>query len=227
MKVLKRSVKIFFRVLVSFFIFLISYALLAFGLSRISVNNKMIQKTPGIDIYILSNGVHTDIVVPVKNEIFDWTTKVSPELTLSKNNKLNYLAIGWGDKGFYLNTPTWADLKFSTAFKAATGLSSSAMHCTFYKEMKVNGKCKKIMISEEDYKVLIAKISESFQKQNEQFIPIITKAVYGKNDVFYEAIGSYNLFYTCNTWSNSILKKANQKAALWTVSEAGIFQHYE
>jgi len=227
MKVVKRSVKIIYRILVSFFCFLIVYALLAFGLSRISINSEVIQKEPLIEIYILSNGIHTDIVVPVKNELYDWTTRISPNLTLSKINNLNFLAIGWGDKGFYLNTPTWADLKFSTAFKATTGLSSSAMHCTFYKEMKVNAKCKKIMVSKENYKILIAEISKSFQEQKEQFIPIITEAVYGENDIFYEAKGSYSLFFTCNTWANSILKKANQKAALWTPYEGGIFQHYE
>jgi hypothetical protein len=50
---------------------------------------------------------------------------------------------------------------------------------------------------------------------------------YGKHAAFYEAKGSYNLFYTCNTWANQALKAANQKAALWTVLDKGIFYHYE
>jgi hypothetical protein len=56
---------------------------------------------------------------------------------------VNYLAFGWGDKGFYLNTPEWADLKVSTALNAAFGLSSSAIHSTFYKKLRENETCKK------------------------------------------------------------------------------------
>jgi len=56
--------------------------------------------------------------IPTQNEFIDWTTKVSPDDTKGKK-KGDWLAFGWGDKGFYLNTPTWADLKFSTAVKAA------------------------------------------------------------------------------------------------------------
>jgi hypothetical protein len=46
------------------------------------------------------------------------------------------------------------------------------------------------------------------------------------NDSFYEAKGAYTLFYTCNTWANNGLKAINQKAALWTATDRGIFQHY-
>jgi hypothetical protein len=44
---------------------------------------------------------------------------------------------------------------------------------------------------------------------------------------FYNAKGRYSLFYTCNTWANQALKSANQKAALWTIFDFGIFQHYK
>ena len=50
---------------------------------------------------------------------------------------------------------------------------------------------------------------------------------YGQKDAFYEAKGSYSLFYTCNTWANNALKAANQKASLWTVYDKGIFCHYK
>ncbi|MDI9310719.1 MAG: TIGR02117 family protein [Limnohabitans sp.] len=227
---MKKLFKLLLKLTLGFIAFILIYIVLAFGLSKIPVNNldsRTAIPPSNIEIFILSNGVHTDIVVPVKNEICDWFKKVNPEYTIAKDSLSTYLAMGWGDKGFYLETPTWDDLKFSTAFKAATGLSTSAMHCTFYKTMKVGKDCKSIMISESDYKSLIEYIQKSFQQQGENFIPIVTNAVYGKNDVFYEANGSYNLFYTCNTWTNSALKAANQKAALWTPYEGGIFQHYE
>ena len=50
---------------------------------------------------------------------------------------------------------------------------------------------------------------------------------YPQLNSFYEAKGSYSFFYTCNTWANNGLKAMGQKAALWTPSDFGIFQHYK
>ena len=58
-------------------------------------------------------------------------SKCCAENTKSKDSTAEYLAFGWGDKGFYLDTPEWSDLKASTAFKAAFALGNSAMHTTF------------------------------------------------------------------------------------------------
>lgn len=227
---MKKTFKYIIKIVIGLLFFIGLYVLSAFGLSKITVNSTDYKTTitpKNIQIFILSNGVHTDIVVPVKNSCYDWSKKVKYEYTTAKDSIQKYLALGWGDRGFYLETPTWADLKFSTAFKATTGLSKSAMHCTYYKKMKLGGNCKSIQISEEEYKSLISYIENSFQLNNQEFVKIDTDAVYGKNDAFYEAKGSYSLFNTCNTWTNNALKAANQKAALWTPHEGGIFYHYQ
>lgn len=223
MKILKKLLKYFAIFILSLFAYLLIVTLLSF----VSVNYDVAQNQEEIPIYILTNGVHTDIVLPIKNEHHDWSSQLKFEHTKSKDTTYQYVALGWGDKGFYLETPTWADLKVSTAVKAASGLSTSAMHVTFYKHLKENQSCKKIQISLENYKKLIAFINESFQTKSGEFLKIETNAVYGKHDVFYEANGSYSLFYTCNSWANQALKAANQKAALWTISDSGIFRHYK
>ncbi|WP_374539921.1 TIGR02117 family protein [Flavobacterium sp.] len=217
------------------YIGLFLFALLMYGivvtlLSFIPVNSydsRTLIPAQKIEIYLLTNGVHTDIVLPVKNEYFDWSKQVKYIDTKAKDSTAQFMAIGWGDKGFYLETPTWADLKASTALKAATGLSSSALHVTFYKNMKEGVDCKKITIDSNEYKKLIVFINDSFQLNNDNVTKINTEAVYGENDAFYEAKGSYSLFYTCNTWANQALKAANQKAALWTITDSGIFRHYK
>lgn len=223
MKILKKLLKYFAIFILSLFAYLLIVTLLSF----VSVNEDVTVNQEEIPIYILTNGVHTDIVLPIKNEHHDWSTQLKFEHTKSKDTTYQYVALGWGDKGFYLETPTWADLKASTAIKAASGLSTSAMHVTFYKHLKENQSCKKIQISLENYKKLVAFIKETFQTKSGEFLKIETNAVYGKHDVFYEANGSYSLFYTCNSWANQALKAANQKAALWTISDSGIFRHYE
>ena len=222
-----KTIKKLLKYLAIFILSLVTYLLIVTLLSFVSVNEDLVENQKEIPIYILTNGVHTDIVLPIKNEHHDWSTQLKFEHTKSKDTTYQYVALGWGDKGFYLETPTWADLKASTAIKAASGLSTSAMHVTFYKHLKENQSCKKIQISLENYKKLVEFIKESFQTKSGEFLKIETDAVYGKHDVFYEANGSYSLFYTCNSWANQALKATNQKAALWTISDSGIFRQYD
>lgn len=204
------------------------YVALGYFLPFIEVSAKDDGQKKEIPVYIYTNGVHTDIVMPVKNDVQDWSTKIPFSNTKSKSTDYNYVGIGWGDKGFYLDTPTWADLKFSTAFKAAFWLSESAMHCTFYKTMKEGDDCKKIMISRDQYKKLVDFVDAKFDKdQNGNYNLVPTNAVYGSNDAFYDAQGKYSFLNTCNTWANNALKAADQKAAFWTPSDYGIFLHYK
>uniref|UniRef100_UPI00404A5BFC TIGR02117 family protein n=1 Tax=Flavobacterium sp. TaxID=239 RepID=UPI00404A5BFC len=226
MKTLKKTFKILLKSVLGIVAFLVVYAIVILFTSVISINENVVETNNNIPIYILSNGVHTDVVVPLKNEIKDWSKDISYLHTKAKDSTRNLLAFGWGDRGFYLDTPTWADLKFSTAAKAVTGLSSSAMHITFHRNLKENASCKKILLSKVQYKKLMNYFENSFQLNEMNKIQQIGTHSYGKNDAFYEAKGSYNLFYTCNTWANQALKSANQKAALWTVLDKGIFCHY-
>lgn len=227
MKLVKTFFKIIGKTVLGIIAFLLLYVASVFLISKITVNSNVSQKDKSINIFILTNGVHTDIVVPVKNNTKDWTKEIKFKETTAKDSLATYLAFGWGDKGFYLETPDWSDLKASTALKAATGLSSSAMHTTFYKNLKEGENCKKIKISTEEYEKLTNFISESFKRDSNLEVAWISGHSYGKNDAFYEAKGSYNLFYTCNTWANNALKSANQKASLWTVYDKGIFCHYQ
>ena len=125
------------------------YLLCGFLIPYIKIDEEKVTEPETVEAYILTNGVHTDLVVPVKSEQIDWSKEIPFENTRSKRTDFKYLSIGWGDKGFYLDTPTWADLKFSTAFKAAFWLSESAMHCTFYDKMIEGEDCKKITLTKD------------------------------------------------------------------------------
>jgi conserved hypothetical protein len=203
------------------------YLALAFFLSRIEVSAEN-SRGNDITIYILSNGVHTDIVVPVRSPLIDWGKELKIENTKARDTSLmQYIGIGWGDKGFYLETPTWADLKFKTAFNAAFGLSTSAVHATYLKNVTESSYCVKLNLSTEQYGRLVKYIDTSFQKdKNGHYRHIVTNANYGNNDAFYEANNRYTLFNTCNTWTNKGLKICGQKACLWTPFDKGILYQY-
>lgn len=225
--ILKKLLRYTLKIVLGFTAFILFYLFAAYCLSRITVDKEANTKEE-LAIYILTNGVHTDLVVPIKNELYDWSNEVKFGNTASKDSGYNFLAMGWGDKGFYLETPQWKDLKASVAFKAAFALGNTAIHATFYKTMKEGEKCRKIMISKEQYLRLTNYITASFQKDKDgHFMNIVTTAVYGKDDAFYEANGSYSMLHTCNTWANSGLKKSGQKCCLWTPFDTGIFLKYK
>ncbi len=204
------------------------YIVCALIIPLIPVQKKATTEKADIAIYIFTNGVHTDLVMPIKSKQIDWSEKILFENTTSKSSDFKYVGIGWGDKGFYLDTPTWAELEVTTAFYAAFWLGDSAMHCTFYKSIKEAEDIKKIMITDSQYRDLIRFVDSKFDKNSAgQNILIPTDAVYSADDAFYEAQGSYSFLYTCNTWTNDALKVAGQKAALWTPTDFGIFQHYK
>lgn len=227
LKTIKKSLKYLGYSLLFLLAFVGLYLLMAALLSRIPTAAEKGQAQE-VEIFLLTNGVHTDIVMPLKNDQADWTTYFNPANTLAKDSSARYLSLGWGDKGFYLETPTWADLTFPTAFKAAFGLSHAAVHATFYRQMKLGEDCKRILISREQYGRLAAYVVNTLKKTPEGLSMYIdTDANYGKFDAFYEANGSYHLFHTCNTWANNGLKACGQKACLWTPFDKGIFYQYK
>jgi len=150
------------------------------------------------------------------NYSYDWNNFITQENNKSLLHGAKYIAFGWGDKGFYLNTPTWGDLTFNTAFKAAFGLSSSAMHVTYYSQMTENEYCVKMVLCEFQYRELIKNIQNKFKKNSSDLILINTDQNYGQYDSFYEANGTYSIFYTCNVWVTETLKNSKMKAGYWT-----------
>lgn len=200
------------------------YIVFSFIISEIPVNRDFKQTKNGISIYVKSNGVHTDIIVPLKNQHENWTKFVDPSETTSNNFSYNWAAFGWGDKGFYLATRTWNELKVSVALSAILGLNETAMHVTFYEQIKEGKMCEKVNISIIQYKMLVNQIKNQFKTKNPKRI---RNECYGNNDSFYNAKGSYSMFSTCNTWANSVLKKSEIKACLWTPMDSAILRKHE
>ena len=224
----KRVIRWALKILGVFLLLIAVYFISALGFSSISVNSDFKQcEKDAVEIHILTNGVHTDLVLPFQNQYMDWSGFVDPADTRLGGTSPLQVAFGWGDKGFYLQTKTWDDLKFSTAFNALFYLSSSAMHVTFYNGLRESESCRKICISKYSYLKLVNYIRESFSVDSAGIPRQIVGASYSGNDSFYEAKGTYSLFFTCNTWANKGLKAADLKACLWTPFDSGIFQKYQ
>lgn len=165
-----------------------------------------------VEIFIQSNGVHTDVVVPFKNELMDWSTFIDTNY-FEKNDRISHIAFGWGDKGFFLDTPTWAELKLSTALNAIFLPSPCAMHVEL-KESKpiVADRVKIAHVDQQHYQNLVQHIQSSFVLDNERPI-VIDGTSYWGTDRFFEAHDNYHMLNTCNSWTNGAIKSAGLKTA--------------
>jgi uncharacterized protein (TIGR02117 family) len=208
--------------------FIALWALIAWISGKIPVAAQKTDAPKTVTIWLKTNGMHADIVVPARNAQKDWTADVSPANTLGKSADVQWLGIGWGDKGFYMNTPTWADLTVPVAFRAVTGLGGTAMHCTYYPSLTADSATVPIFITEVQYAHLIDYINTEFDRDATGNVQLIqTDQQYGQTDAFYEANGLYSIFKTSNTWTNTALKAAGQRACLWTLFDDPMFDKYK
>lgn len=207
-------------------LFIGGYISIEYALSHITLNVKPVEQTYAYRIYLKSNGAHTDIVLPIRNSVVEWGKFFNPKDTLGKKENFNYISIGWGDKGFYLNTPTWRDLKLKTAIIAAIGVGEAALHITYYDDIKEDELTKSLLITQSQYDSIVKTVKNSLILKENNPIYINTTAQYSQNDAFYEAKGSYSLLHTCNTWTNNTLKEARLKHAFWVAFDEGLLRLY-
>ncbi|MDH5383037.1 MAG: TIGR02117 family protein [Cyclobacteriaceae bacterium] len=222
MKKLKLILKVFLGIVV----FFVLYLLLAYLLPFISVNNDFKEDPDGVDLFVISNGVHTDICIPIQSTSIKWEDFLDYNSFQGEKNSFKYLSFGWGDKGFYLHTPTWADLTVKTAVTAVLLPSTTAMHISVYPGEPLQAdKVRKLKISRKQLLKIEKFILKSFQQINKKAVIIKGYRYPELNDNFYEANGYYSLFKTCNSWTNQVLKEGGIKTALWSPFDTGILRH--
>ena len=212
------------RVVLGFLLVVIAYAIIGTLLSLVPMNG---QPPPVGDVvvYLRTNGAHTDIVVPTQTERIDWSKVAPPDDTASKMQG-TYLAFGWGAQDFYLNVQEWEDLTCAVALRAISGMGGTALHTVYVYEPAEDADCRRLMLSATQYDMLVKYILESGKRNEAGAFVRIPHEGYSANDAFYEGVGRYSPFFTCNTWANSALKACGQKCCLWTALSYPIFWKY-
>ncbi|QCK14460.1 TIGR02117 family protein [Mangrovivirga cuniculi] len=213
-----KYLKLFFKVIFSLLLLPLIYFLIAIILTWIPVNNDFDSSAGENQIYLSTNGVHADIIIPI--DYFD-SAFINQ---LDTNPTVEYLSFGWGDENFYLNTTTWADLTVKNAITALFVDSPTLIHLTKYSN--VSDHWVKTNINHQQLGKLKSQIVSSFEYDNGK-VQLLEGAGYHSNDNFYKATGSYNLFNTCNSWTNKVLKNSGLRACVWTPFDFGIINKYE
>jgi uncharacterized protein (TIGR02117 family) len=178
-------------------------------------NGGWTEPDQGVTIFVRTNGVHTWIMVPVVAAGVDWRSVAPAEHIREPLRSGNYLAIGYGNRDFYLNTPTWGDLSLRTALAAAVGRGSSLVHVEHERDPVEDEYQKPLRLAPDQYRRLAAHLRDSFDLAQGRSVPLLGHG-YGPADVFYEGRGLYNAYRTCNEWTGEALRAAGVRTGLWT-----------
>lgn len=199
------------------------YFLAVLAGSLIPANAGWTPPAAGIPVFIRTNGVHTWIMAPTVNAEMDWRPYAPTRDVRDPAGADEYVAIGFGNREFYLETPTWADLRLSTALAAGLGLGSGLVHVEHEPMPRVDRDHRPILMRPEEYRRLAAFLRSSFALKDGRTVPLIGRG-YGAHDVFYEGQGRYDVFRTCNEWTGAALRHAGIRTGLWTPLEWSVMR---
>ena len=181
---------------------------------------------PFITVAVLSNGAHTDLLLPALIPFAGAggrTPLVWPDIFpvpdgLEARAPSLYIYIGWGQREFYLNTPTWEDVRLPLLLRAAVG-AKAALHVEYGLAPNLAGfesQYAVLRLTPEEYAALAQYILGYTPRGPGGQALRISAPGYGAFDAFYEAEGSFSLLNTCNTWAARALRAAGQAAPRWT-----------
>ena len=205
-----------------FALVLLAYPLAGIGGSLIPANSAWREPDSGVTLYVHDNGIHTGLVLPRRNAIADWSDLVRPEHLANPRYASDWLLFGWGDRAFYLETPTWADLRPGTAIAALFGSDASLVHVDHVARPQSADDLRPLTVTPEQYRHIAAAIRAQFALNADGHSQ--PAGAYGLNDVFYEAHGRYTALRTCNEWTGSILRDAGVRIGIWTPFNSGVMR---
>ena len=187
------------------------YVGVAFALAVLTPKLEL-PRGEGITVYACDNGVHTDLVLPISAEGIDW--RQLPHPSQSARAGLSHVSIGWGSRDFYINTPTWADVRPMAALKALLW-DETVLHVEYRSEPTSGETCGVWVVGSEDYRRIITFVRASGVGWSPGAATLVAKG-YGPRDAFYAATGEYTPIETCNQWTGRALRLAGAPVAPWT-----------
>jgi len=209
----------------------LAYLLLALLLGFFPVNRDFRPVPPaagGVTVWLRTNGVHAELVLPAAAP-YDWRAELPPaEVVAAKRlaatPALDWIAFGWGDRAFFMQTPTWAELRPGTALSALTGLGPAAMHVEYLARPQ-DYEAVPIGLSAAQYARLVEALREGFARDAAGRPIRIESSGYFDTDRFYEGTGHYSAILTCNEWIRRVLAAAGVRTAAWSPFDFPLFWH--
>jgi uncharacterized protein (TIGR02117 family) len=199
------------------------YLLAALLGSLVPVNRAWTEPAQGTTIYLADNGVHVDIVMPVKAQGLDWRPLFPTRDFAAVDADARWIAFGAGEQRVYLDTPTWWDVTPRTLLWALTG-GHRVMHVEYVPNAAYA--VREIRLRPEEYRRLWAAVRADLALDDHGRLRRIDHPGYGPSDAFYRAIGKASAFRTCNSWAAGRLRLAGVTTSLWPPFAAGLVWRY-
>lgn len=165
-------------------------------------------------ILVLSNPIHTDIAIPIDDATRTRFGFVRGAGVPIDAPGARYLVVGWGGRDFYLNTPTWSQLKLVPFLKGIT-VDRSVMHVDVVGDIPSGAAYATAFdLDRNRFDALTAFVIGSFTASPTGPIAI-DGFRYGDYDAFYEADGRFSAILGCNTWTAAALRAGGLRTGWW------------
>ncbi|WP_236647175.1 TIGR02117 family protein [Hymenobacter busanensis] len=179
--------------------------------------NADFRETPGgIPVFVVSNGFHTDLVLPAREARTgtDWLARLGQPQWGQAFGASPFVSFGWGNEAFYLESYGGKFPKPGTVARALLP-AKTLMHVGFYPAAPTPGEhVVMLRIAPTQYQQLVRYVAESFQPDSAGRWELRNPAGYTAADFFFRARGRYHALRTCNDWTNRGLHEAGIRSAL-------------
>jgi len=166
-------------------------------------------------ILVLSNPIHTDIAIPLDASVRQRFAFLESDGLPLNAEGARYLVFGWGGRAFYIETPTWSELKPLPLLKGITA-DASAMHVGLTGDIgEPDPTVAGYDIPTATFERLLDYIRNGFRDEAGKPM-LIEGAGYGEYDLFYEAHGTFTALLGCNIWAGHALREAGLRTGWWT-----------
>ena len=199
------------------------YLLAALAGSLIAVNRGWDEPAEGTTVYIADNGIHADIIMPVKAEGLDWAPLIPKTDFAAAYPNAQWIAFGAGERRVYLETPTWWDIRPGTIWSALIG-GERVMHVEYVPSPYYAAR--EIRLRPEEYRRLWASIRAGFALDANGRPQRIAHPGYGCCDAFYRTNDKANMIRTCNSWVADRLRLAGVETSIWPPFVPGVLWRY-
>ena len=211
------------RILLAFAAIPSLYLIAALLGSLVPVNASWREPEAGILIYLADNGVHADLILPVRAAGLDWSPLLPETEMANVPPSANWIAFGAGERRVYLDTPTWADISLHTLWAATTG-GERVIHAEYTSDPTFAARS--IRVTPEQYRRLWAAVRAEFRLDASGRPTRINHPGYGPRDAFYVSIGRASALSTCNNWVAGRLRLPGIKTSLWSPFAQGLLWRY-
>ena len=134
------------------------------------------------EIYIRSNGIHLEFVLPN-----DASGPLGDKIVV--DGAPPYLAYGWGERDFFLNTPTWADFDLLTAIGSLLWQEDILMRVQPVWGTPSGEQSRTLRVSPAQRAAIVAYIRAGIQFDVHGDVTTVPSTLYDPNGVFLEGLG--------------------------------------